>query len=83
MRAGKKPATVRRSVATIARAHVGRLSLESVLERGGAPGTKNWGRETSAREDEAYPLGWQEIKEFIESAGKGLRADRDDGAASL
>ncbi len=35
------------------------------------------GRETSARQDQAYPLGWKEIKEFIESAGKGLRADRE------
>src|ERR1700677_1839290 len=35
------------------------------------------GRETSARQDPAYPLGGKEIKEFIESAGVGLRADRE------
>ena len=35
------------------------------------------GRETSARQDQAYPLGWKEIKEFIDSAGDGLRADRE------
>jgi integrase len=35
------------------------------------------GRETSARQDQAYPLGWKEIKEFIETAGTGLRADRE------
>jgi hypothetical protein len=35
------------------------------------------GREILARQDKAHPLGWQEIKEFIESAGEGLRADRE------
>jgi len=35
------------------------------------------GREASARQDQAHPLGWKEIKEFIESAGEGLRADRE------
>jgi len=35
------------------------------------------GRETSARQDQAHPLGWKDIKEFIESAGEGLRADRE------
>jgi alpha-amylase len=27
--------------------------------------------------DQAHPLGWKEIKEFIECAGEGLRADRE------
>ena len=35
------------------------------------------GRETSARQEQAHPLGWKDIKEFIESAGEGLRADRE------
>ena len=35
------------------------------------------GRETSARQTQARALGWKEIKEFIRSAGKGLRADRE------
>jgi integrase len=29
------------------------------------------------RQDQAHPLGWKEIKEFIESVGEGLRADRE------
>src|ERR1035438_8072181 len=33
--------------------------------------------ETSARQAQARALGWKEIKEFIGSAGKGLRADRE------
>jgi hypothetical protein len=35
------------------------------------------GRDTSARQDQAHPLGWKDIKEFIESAGEGLRAHRE------
>ena len=35
------------------------------------------GRETSARQEQARALGWKEIKEFIGTAGKGLRADRE------
>jgi integrase len=38
---------------------------------------KKMGRETSARQAQARALGWKEIKEFIGSAGKGLRADRE------
>jgi hypothetical protein len=37
---------------------------------------KKMGRETSARRDQAHPLGWKEIKEFIGGAGEVLRADR-------
>jgi integrase len=35
------------------------------------------GRETSARQTQAHPLGWKDIKDFIGSAGEGLRADRE------
>jgi integrase len=34
-------------------------------------------REDSARQTQARALGWREIKEFIGSAGQGLRADRE------
>jgi integrase/recombinase XerD len=40
-------------------------------------GLKKMGRETSARQNQAHPLCWMDIKEFIESAGVGLRADRE------
>jgi integrase/recombinase XerD len=40
-------------------------------------GLKKMGRETSARQAQARALSWKEIKEFIGSAGKGLRADRE------
>jgi integrase len=38
---------------------------------------KKMGRETSARQAQARALGWDEIKQFIGSAGRGLRADRE------
>ena len=40
-------------------------------------GTKKNGTGTSAHQDQAHPLGWKDIKEFIESAGEGLRTDRE------
>jgi site-specific recombinase XerD len=75
--AGKKPATVRRYIATIGRAHVGAGFLNPCSSEAVRLGLKKMGRETSARQDQARALGWQEIKEFIGSAGQSLRADRE------
>src|SRR5271163_4325492 len=77
VQAGKKPATVKRYVATIARVHVAAGLLNPCSSEAVRLGLKKMGRETSARQDQAHPLGWKEIKEFIESAGDGLRADRE------
>src|ERR1017187_3071502 len=74
---GKKPATVRRYIATIGRAHVGAGLLNPCSGEGVRLGLKKMGRETSARQAQARALGWSKIKEFIGSAGKGLRADRE------
>jgi integrase len=75
--AGKKPATVKRYVATIARVHIAARLLNPCSSETVRLGLKKMGRETSARQDQAHPLGWKDIKEFIESAGEGLRADRE------
>jgi integrase len=75
--AGKKPATIKRYVATIARVHVAAKLLNPCSSEAVRLGLKKMGRETSARQDQAHPLGWKDIKEFIGSAGKGLRADRE------
>jgi integrase len=75
--AGKKPATIKRYVATIARVHVAAGLLNPCSGEAVRLGLKQMGRETSARQDQAHPLGWKEIKEFIASAGEGLRADRE------
>src|SRR5271154_3683185 len=77
VKAGKKPATVRRYIATIGRAHIGAGLLNPCSGEAVRLGLKRMGRETSARQDQARALGWKEIKEFIGSAGEGLRADRE------
>jgi len=76
-KAGKMPATVKRYVATIARVHIAAGLLNPCSSEAVRLGLKKMGRETSARQEQAYPLGWKDIKEFIESAGEGLRADRE------
>jgi len=75
--AGKKPATVKRYVATIARVHIAAGLLNPCSSEAVRLGLKKMGRETSARQSQAHPLGWKEIKEFIDSAGESLRADRE------
>src|SRR5580698_8342176 len=77
VKAGKKPATVKRYVATVARVHIAAGLLNPCSGEAVRLGLKKMGRETSARQDQAHPLGWKEIKEFIDSAGVGLRADRE------
>jgi site-specific recombinase XerD len=77
VKAGKKPATIRRYVATIARAHIGARLLNPCSGEAVRLALKKMGRETSARQAQARALGWTEIKEFIASAGAGLRADRE------
>src|ERR1700722_13831203 len=77
VKAGKKPATVRRYIATIGRAHIGAGLLNPCSGEAVRLALKKMGRETSARQTQARALGWKEIKEFIGGAGKGLRADRE------
>jgi len=76
-KAGKKPATVKRYVATIARVHIAAGLLNPSSSEAVRLGLKKMGRETSARQAQARALGWKEIKEFIGSAGQGLQADRE------
>jgi integrase len=77
MKAGKKPATIKRYVATIARVHIAAGLLNPCSSEAVRLGLKKMGRDTSARQDQAHPLGWKDIKEFIDSAGEDLRADRE------
>jgi site-specific recombinase XerD len=75
--AGKKPATVRRYIATIGRAHIGAGLLNPCSGEAVRLALKKMGRQTSARQAQARALGWKEIKDFIGSAGEGIRADRE------
>jgi integrase len=74
---GKKPATIKRYVATVARVHIAAGLLNPCSSEAVRLGLRKMGRESSARQDQAHPLGWKEIKEFIDGAGVGLRADRE------
>ena len=77
VKVGKKPATLKRYVATIARVHIAAGLLNPCSSEAVRLGLKKMGRETSARQDQAHPLGWRDIKEFIDGAGESLRADRE------
>src|SRR5271163_515287 len=77
VKTGKKPATIKRYVATIARVHIAVGLLNPCSSEAVRLGLKKMGRETSARQDQAHPLSWKDIKEFIDSAGQGLRSDRE------
>src|SRR6202162_6132455 len=77
VKAGKKPATIKRYVATIARVHIAAGLLNPCSSEAVRLGLKKMGRTTSARQDQAHPLGWKDIKEFIDGAGESLRADRE------
>src|ERR1700692_3017343 len=58
VKAGKKPATVRRYVATIGRAHIGAGLLNPCSSEAVRLALKQMGRETSARQAQARALGW-------------------------
>jgi integrase len=77
VKAGNRPATIRRYAATISRVHTAAGLLNPCSSEAVRLGLKRMGRETSARQQQAHPLSWKDIKEFIESAGEGLRADRE------
>src|ERR1700689_3486942 len=77
VKAGKRAATIRRYAATISRVHTAAGLLNPCSSEAVRLGLKKMERETSARQEQAHPLGWKEIKDFIESAGAGLRADRE------
>jgi integrase len=77
VKAGKKPATIRRYAATISRVHMAAGLLNPCSSEAVRLGMKKMGRETSARQDQAHPLSWKDIKEFIDGAGESLRADRE------
>ena len=74
---GKRPATIRRYLATIARAHLAAGLTSPCASEPVRLALKEMGQKTSARQRQARPLGWAEIKQFIDTAGKGLRADRE------
>ena len=76
--ATKKPATVRRYVATIARAHTAAGLLVPASREPVRLALKEMGRRTSARQRQALALGWKENRAVCRECGwEGLRSDRE------
>ena len=65
---GKKPAMIRRYVATISRAPIAAGLSSPAASEAVRLALKEMGQKTSARQAQALALGWKEIKEFIDSA---------------
>ena len=77
MSLGKKPATIRRYLATITRAHRAADLLTPCSSEPVRLALKAMSRAAPGRQRQARALGWSEIKVFLETAGEGIRADRE------
>ncbi len=75
--ASKKPATIQRYLSTIALAHRVAKLENPCTDEAVQLGLKGLYNVLSARQRQARALGWAEIKKFIDTAGKGIRADRE------
>jgi len=76
-RAGKKPATVRRYLSTIALAHRVAKLPNPCDEEAVELAVRSLYRAQGARQRQARPMGWDEIKRFLETAGESLPATRE------
>jgi len=75
--AGKKPATVRRYLSTIALAHRVAKLVNPCADEAVQLEIKALYNALSARQRQAKALGWAEIKRFLETAGESLPATRE------
>src|SRR5260221_3482895 len=75
VKAGKKPATIKRYVATIARVHIAAGLLNPCSSEAVRLGLKKMGRGTSAMHGQAHPFGWNDIQQVISSTGHAPPAD--------
>jgi integrase len=74
---GKKPATVRRYLATIACAHRAAKLLNPNDDEDVKMALKGLHNKSPVRQRQAKALGWHQIKRFLITAGVGIRADRE------
>jgi integrase len=75
--AGKKPATIRRYVSTIGRAHRASGVLDPTGSEEVKLALKEMGRKSPARQKQARGLTWAEIELFLTVEPRGLRDIRD------
>jgi integrase len=73
----KRPATVRRYVATISRAHTAASAADPTDSEPVRLALKEMGRTTTARQRQARALTWEELKPFLERAPESLADLRD------
>ncbi len=81
--AGKKPATIRRYLSTIALAHRVAKLPNPCVEEAVLLAVKGLYKESPARQRQARGLGWAELKQFIETAGKSVPATRERALVSV
>ncbi|HEY6619992.1 MAG TPA: tyrosine-type recombinase/integrase [Steroidobacteraceae bacterium] len=74
---GKKPATVRRYVSTIGRAHRASGVLDPTVSEDVRLALKEMGRNSTARQKQARGLVWAEIEAFLSIEPRNLRDIRD------
>ena len=73
----KKPATIRRYVSTIGRAHRAAGVLDPTATEAVKLGLKEMGRRVPSRQRQARGLVWKEIEEFLRFEPRNLRDIRD------
>jgi integrase len=81
--AGKKPATMRRYLATIACAHRAAKLLNPNDDEDVKFALKGLYNKSPARQRQAKAMGWHEIKRFLITAGDSIRADRERALLSV
>jgi integrase len=75
--AGKKPATIRRYLTTIALAHRVAKFANPCIEEAVRHALKGLTNEVSVAQRQAKGLGWEQIKTFLRTAGEGLPPTRE------
>jgi integrase len=80
---GKKPATVRRYVSTIGRAHRASGVLDPTASEDVKLALKEMGRNSTARQKQARGLMWAEIELFLTVEPRNLRDIRDRALVTL
>lgn len=75
--AGRKPATVRRYLSTIAVAHRVAKLVNPIQDELVSLELRRLDQAVSVRQRQAKALGWEQIKRFLETAGESLPATRE------
>jgi integrase len=75
--AGKKPATVRRYLSSVAVAHRVAKLVNPIQDEAVSLELRRLDQQVSVRQRQAKALGWEQIKRFLDTAGESLPATRE------